>query len=134
MAGFTGGTSFCRNAPCRLSLDVQLPDSMSLNGYRQMIAPALVAQARGNRAAADAGLKHLLTETEIPQKNPYLIAEVYGFRGEFEQAFLWLERACAAHSQLFCLLLTDNLLESLHPDPRWQLLLDNLSLTAEKLK
>ena len=106
----------------------------NLNGYRQMTAPALVAQARGNRAAADAELKHLLDDTEISQKNPYLIAEVYGFRGEADQAFLWLDRAYAAHSELLCLLLTDNLLQNLHSDPRWQPLLDNLGLTAEKLK
>ena len=106
----------------------------NLNGYRQMIAPALVAQARGDKPAADAELKHLLAETDIPQRNPYLIAEVYGFRGEADQAFLWLDRAYVAHSQLFCLLLTDNLLQRLHTDPRWPLLLEKLGLSPEQLK
>jgi TolB-like protein/tetratricopeptide (TPR) repeat protein len=106
----------------------------NLDGFRQMIAPALVAQARGRRPEADAELKHLLTETKIPESNPYLIAEVYGFRGDADEAFLWLDRAYAVHSQLFCILLTDNLLQGLHKDPRWRLLLEKLGLTDEQLR
>ncbi len=49
----------------------------------------------------------------------YNIAQVYGFRGEADQAFTWLERALRQRDAGIAWTKTDHFLRSLHSDPRW---------------
>jgi serine/threonine-protein kinase len=58
----------------------------------------------------------------------YQIAEVYAWRGEKDQAFLWLDRAYAQRDGGLVELKTDWLLASLRPDPRYSALLRKMNL------
>ena len=50
----------------------------------------------------------------------YQIASIYGYRGEIDMAFEWLDRAYRQRNGgLEDFLMTDHLLKSLHSDPRW---------------
>jgi tetratricopeptide (TPR) repeat protein len=52
---------------------------------------ALIEQARGNQQASEAALRALLVVNDAPK--PYMVAEVYGSRGNTREAIDWLERA-----------------------------------------
>jgi hypothetical protein len=56
------------------------------------------------------------------------IAQIYAFRGEIDDAFLWLERAYDNHDRTLSGVLLQPLLTNLHGDPRWELFLDKMGL------
>jgi adenylate cyclase len=58
----------------------------------------------------------------------YQIAEIYTWRGEKDQAFMWLDRAYAQRDGGLVSLRTDWLLASLRPDPRYSALLRKMNL------
>jgi TolB-like protein/cytochrome c-type biogenesis protein CcmH/NrfG len=58
----------------------------------------------------------------------YQVAEVYAFAGDVDQSFEWLERAYSQRDGGLTALLGDQLLKSLHTDPRWEPLLDKMGL------
>jgi hypothetical protein len=60
--------------------------------------------------------------------DPYLIAEIYAFRNQSEEAFEWLDRAHAKHDDNLIFTKVDPLLKSLHSDPRFAALLKKLNL------
>ena len=49
----------------------------------------------------------------------YPIAQIYAMRGQTDNAFLWLDRAYVQHDGYLADMLNDQLLISLHDDPRW---------------
>lgn len=59
---------------------------------------------------------------------PYQVASVHAFRGETDEAFAWLDRACQLHDASLMYLKWDPLLRNLHQDPRWQVLLQRVHL------
>jgi hypothetical protein len=58
----------------------------------------------------------------------YEIAEVYGWRGETDTAFEWLERPYQQKDGGLTSLRNDQLLKSLHSDPRFNALLRKMKL------
>ena len=54
----------------------------------------LVRQRSGRKAAADKAAKEFVTRHA--QFSPYLVAELYAFRGDADEAFSWLDRAYRA--------------------------------------
>jgi hypothetical protein len=60
--------------------------------------------------------------------DPYLIAEVYAFRNQSDEAFEWLDRAYAKHDDDLIHAKVEPLLKSLHNDPRFAALLKKLNL------
>jgi TolB-like protein/lipoprotein NlpI len=94
-------------------------------GYRRFEL-ALAHYARGDRAAADAALSEMIDR----DKNllAYQIAEVYGWRGETDKAFEWLQIAFDNHDTGTLSLLIDPLIRGLHGDVRYKPMLEKIGL------
>ena len=75
---------------------------------------------------SDAALKELIAKYQAI--DPYLIAEIYAFRNQTDEAFVWLDRAYAQRDPSLMSTEMDPLLKSLHKDPRFAALLKKLNL------
>jgi TolB-like protein/DNA-binding winged helix-turn-helix (wHTH) protein len=78
---------------------------------------ALVAYAEGRRQESDSALAALTAEYRAI--SAYQLAEAYGFRGDADSAFAWLDRAYAMRDQGLPVVMSDPLLAKLHSEPRW---------------
>ena len=88
------------------------------------LGKALAYHALGRRQESDKALAHLISQYQAV--SAYQVAQVYGYRGEVDQAFEWLNRAYRQHDPGLEWLKTDLKLNSLHKDPRYaQLLIDS---------
>ncbi len=87
---------------------------------------ALAYHALGRRRDSDAALARLLAEHS--NDGAYQIAQVYGYRGEVDEAFRWLDRARAQHDTGLLWVKTDLKLNSLRNDPRYPELMKQLNL------
>jgi hypothetical protein len=61
------------------------------------------------------------------------LAEVHAFRGEADAAFTWLHTAPEQNDPGVFQLRLNPIFETLHDDPRWRELLDQLGLADEQL-
>ena len=81
---------------------------------------------------SDAALNELIkNEAELAA---FQIAEAYGYRGDKDRAFEWLERARRQHDPGLGDLLKDPLIANLHDDPRWVAFLHTMGLADDQLK
>ena len=87
---------------------------------------AIAYHALGQKKESDAALRELIAKYEAI--DPYLIAEVYAFRNQSDEAFEWLDRAYANHDDGLIHTNVDPLLKSLRNDPRFAALLKKLKL------
>lgn len=92
------------------------------------LGEALAYSALGQRQQSDEALARLISQHQ--GDCAYQIAQVYGFRGEVDQAFTWLNRAYAQHDPGFEWFKTDLKLNSLRADPRYVQMLKKLNLPA----
>jgi TolB-like protein/DNA-binding winged helix-turn-helix (wHTH) protein/Tfp pilus assembly protein PilF len=97
-------------------------------GYPEMrlFLYAIAYHALGREKEADAALGELISKYEAV--DTYLIAEIYAFRNQPDEAFEWLDKACANHNDGLIFAKVDPLLKSLHSDPRFAALLNKLNL------
>ena len=84
---------------------------------------AVTHHALGNTAVADEALAEL-----IENPDPYLIAQVYGFRGDVDKTFEWLNNGLENSNYPPTFILTQTAFRSVHSDPRWELFIDKLGL------
>jgi TolB-like protein/DNA-binding winged helix-turn-helix (wHTH) protein/cytochrome c-type biogenesis protein CcmH/NrfG len=96
------------------------------NGPARAALYAIVYSALGRKKESDAALSELITKYHA--SNPYLIAEVYAFRNQPDEAFEWLDRALAQRDDGLTFTKVDPLLNNLHGDPRFGALLKKLNL------
>ena len=92
----------------------------------RLLALANVYHAQGRHAESDAALEELIetyTDTAALQ-----IAEAFAYRGERDQAFAWLERACAQRDVGMSMVRVLPNLRGLHGDSRWGPFLENVGL------
>jgi tetratricopeptide (TPR) repeat protein len=82
--------------------------------------------ALGREKESDTALKELIAKYHAI--NPYLIAQIYAFRNQPDEAFEWLERAYAQRDDDLYATKVDPLLKNLHGDPRFAALLKKLNL------
>jgi serine/threonine protein kinase len=87
---------------------------------------AIVYHARGSKVESDAALAELVRDHEAQAS--YQIAQVHGFRGEIDAAFIWLEWAYRRHDAGLGYTKVDPWLRQLHRDSRWPALLRRLRL------
>jgi TPR repeat protein len=73
--------------------------------------------ALGRKADSDAALTALIAKYE--KDAPYNIAYVYAFRGEADKAFEWLDKAVEYGDRGLAEIVTENLFDKIHADPRW---------------
>jgi TolB-like protein/DNA-binding winged helix-turn-helix (wHTH) protein len=87
---------------------------------------AIAYHALGREKESDTALKELIAKYETI--DPYLIAEIYAFRNQTDEAFEWLDRAYAKRDDGLIATKVEPLLKSLHSDPRFAALLKKLNL------
>ena len=87
------------------------------------IARAVTHHALGNVAQANEALTDL-----IENANPYSIAMVYGYRGDVDKTFEWLENGLENSDYYPTFMLAETAFRSAHSDPRWELFLEKLGL------
>jgi TolB-like protein len=94
------------------------------DGKRQGLA--IVYYALGRKADSDAALAGMLQmDAEL---NAFGIAEVYGFRGQTDEAMHWLERAYAQKDAYLYTIRRNPLLKNLESDPRYKAFLRKMNL------
>jgi tetratricopeptide (TPR) repeat protein len=86
---------------------------------------ALAYHALGRKKESDLKLAELI---QFPGGASFLVAEVYAYRGESDQAFVWLERAYTERDTGIEEMKADPLLASLRSDPRYRALLKKMRL------
>lgn len=87
---------------------------------------ALVYSAMHRRAESDAALAELTTKFQ--KESPYVIATVYGYRGEVDPSFTWLERALKERDSTLTSIKSDPLFKNIKSDPRYAALLQKAGL------
>jgi TolB-like protein/DNA-binding winged helix-turn-helix (wHTH) protein len=87
---------------------------------------ALAYHALGQSQESDSALAKLISEHQGDAA--YQIAQAYGYRGEVDQAFAWLNRAYKQSDPGLMWVKTDLKFKSLHRDPRFAQLLKSLNL------
>jgi DNA-binding winged helix-turn-helix (wHTH) protein len=87
---------------------------------------AVTYHALGREKESDAALRELIAKYE--PIDPYLIALVYAFRNQSDEAFVWLNRAYAARNDGLIFIKVEPLMKSLHNDPRFAAFLKKLNL------
>ncbi|MEY2669179.1 MAG: hypothetical protein RJA59_1817 [Pseudomonadota bacterium] len=95
-------------------------------GMWRVRGTALAEHDLGHAREADAALGELTARYAVP--SPFQIAEVHAWRGEADQAFLWLEKAFAARDGGLMLLQWDPLLAPIRGDPRMAQLLRRMNV------
>jgi len=86
---------------------------------------AIAYHALGRKKDSDTALSELITKYDA--SNQYLIAEVYAFRNQSDEAFEWLDRAYGQRNAGLILMKVDPLLKNLRHDSRYVALLKKLN-------
>ena len=87
---------------------------------------ALAIAGRKNEALA--ALAELQALSPRRRLSPYDVAVIYVGLGDLDQAFLWLQRACAEHSERLNSINVNPIFDNLHSDPRFIELLRRIGL------
>ena len=95
-------------------------------GLYHDLGAALTYHALGRRQESDAALARMISLHA--NDGAYQIAQVYGYRGEVDQAFEWLNRAYKQHDPGMMWFKTDSKIKSLRNDPRYTHLMKQLNL------
>jgi tetratricopeptide (TPR) repeat protein len=132
-------------APGRGGAHAQLGNALLLKGDAQgtlaeieqetsevwkMIGLPMAYHALGRKADSDAALAALIAKYEKDAASN--IAYVYAYRGEADKAFEWLDKEYNG-SGSFTEILTENLFDNIHADPRWLPFLRKLGKAPEQL-
>jgi len=89
---------------------------------------AITHYALGNEAQSDEILADLIEKAATRGWVGYLVAMVYGYRGEVDRAFEWLNYALENEDGDLVWILGETAFHGLHSDPRWQPLLEKVNL------
>ncbi len=89
---------------------------------------ARVYARAGYKAAVARGIEFLKQSATHTYLDPGVVAMEYGFLGDKEETFLWLEKAYAARSELVSMLKTSRCFDFLRSDPRYADLLGRTGL------
>jgi TolB-like protein/Tfp pilus assembly protein PilF/predicted Ser/Thr protein kinase len=96
----------------------------------RMIGLAMAYHALGRKADSDNALAAMIAKYK--KEDFYNIACVYAFRGEADQAFAWLDKALE-HHELLSQIVTENLFDKIHSDPRWLPFLRRIGKAPDQL-
>jgi tetratricopeptide (TPR) repeat protein len=100
--------------------------------YTRQVVSAIALSGLKKTAEADAMLARTIQVNG--DTCAYQIAEIYGFRGDKDQAFAWLDRAYRQRDTGFVLFTHDPFFDSLRSDPRWAAFRRKLGLAEDQLK
>jgi TolB-like protein/DNA-binding winged helix-turn-helix (wHTH) protein/Flp pilus assembly protein TadD len=96
------------------------------NDWGKLTGEALVYHALGHEQESNAALANLIAKHDTD--SAYQIAQVYGFRGDSDKSFEWLERAYRQRDPGLSGIKTDPLLKNLPRDSRYSQLLHKMRL------
>jgi tetratricopeptide (TPR) repeat protein len=91
-------------------------------------ALAYAYYALGRKKESDVSLAELISKFQ--EDEPYSIGQVYAYRGEFDLALNWLERAYDTHDDALVNIKGDPILRSLVNKPRYAALLNRMHLSV----
>jgi len=97
----------------------------------RMIDLPMAYCALGRKADADAALDALIAKYE--KDASYNIAHVYAFCGDADKAFEWLDKAIAYQDGGLAEIVTENLFDKIHSDPRWLPFLRKIGKAPDQL-
>jgi len=97
----------------------------------KMIGLPMAYHALGRKADSDAALGLLGAKYE--KDASFNIAYVYAFRGEADKAFAWLDKAVEYADPGLGEIVTENLFDKIHADPRWLPFLRKIGKAPEQL-
>jgi tetratricopeptide (TPR) repeat protein len=127
LAPLSGGTHFGLGrvflAQGRLAEALEEIQKESHEGFR-LLGLSSTYHALGRTAESTAALEAL---QQFPVHS-YLIAQAEAYRGHVDQAFEFLERACAQRNAGLVNCRMESFLRNLHADPRWRPLLSKVGL------
>ena len=95
----------------------------------KLLGLALSYHSLGRRKEADETMNDFLLQYQ--NEWPYLVAELYAFRGDMNTAFEWLEKAYLRKDSWLTWLKADPLLKDLWVDPRYKVLLQKMNLSSD---
>src|SRR4029077_15091061 len=96
----------------------------------KMIGLPMAYHALGRKADSDAALAALIAKYE--KDASYNIASVYAYRGEADKAFAWLDKAVEYGDGGLSEIVTENLFDKIHADPRWLAFLRKVGKAPEQ--
>jgi TolB-like protein/Flp pilus assembly protein TadD len=97
-------------------------------GYR-LWATSIAYWTLGREEESDSALKSLIDK--FPQAGAYYVARLYAFRDKRNQAFEWLNRACAERQSGCERIRSDRFFRKLQDDARYKALLARMKLSGE---
>jgi tetratricopeptide (TPR) repeat protein len=97
----------------------------------RMIGLPMAYCAFGRKADADAALNAVIAK--YGKDSAYNIAYVYAFCGNADKAFEWLDKAVAYQDGGLGEIVTENLFDKIHSDPRWLPFLRKVGCAPEQL-
>jgi TolB-like protein/Tfp pilus assembly protein PilF len=112
-------------------LDRSQPESALTEFSKEIVDGARLAGsamayfALGRKADSDAALAQMI---KGQANRPYLIARIYGFRGEQDKALKWLERAYEQKDSVLILVKGDPAFKKIEGDPRYKAFLRKMNL------
>ena len=95
-------------------------------GMWRLQGQAVASYALGRKKESDTALSELIAKYQ--SQSAFLIAEVYSFRKEPDQAFEWLDRAYVQHDSGVPETKSSTLLQNLRGDPRYMAFLKKIHL------
>ena len=97
----------------------------------RMVYLPMAYHALGRKADSDKALDALIAKYE--KEAAYNIAHAYAFRGESNKAFEWLNKAIEYGDPGLSEIVTENLFENIHSDPRWLPFLRKIGMASDQL-
>jgi adenylate cyclase len=91
----------------------------------RLIGKVLVMHDLGRTSESNAALRQLIAKHP---SEPYNIATAYAYRGDLDQAFMWLDHAYECRDVSLIQVRTDPLFRKLHPDPRFAALMHRMKI------
>jgi len=94
--------------------------------YQRAVLNAMAYHAIGRQKESDTALSELIANDHA--RTAYLVATVYAFANQSDEAFQWLDRALAQREDDLIGARVDPLLKTLRSDPRYAALLKTVHL------
>jgi tetratricopeptide (TPR) repeat protein len=101
------------------------------SGNWKMIGLPMAYHPLGRRVDSDTALAALIAKWE--KDSTYNIAYVYACRGEADKSFEWLDKAVEYGDPGLGEIVTENLFDKIHGDPRWPAFLRKVGKAPEQL-
>jgi tetratricopeptide (TPR) repeat protein len=98
--------------------------------WARLTALAFVEWKQGRTEESDRALRSV--RDQYADSCGFQLAGIHAYRGEFDEAFAWLERARERRDSGLSLMRAEPIFRPLHADPRWAAFLRSIGLTPDE--